>query len=142
MKSSSPSKRGAKQPSLQMRNYLAALPPTARSHLQKLRQTIRAAAPGAVESFGYGMPAFALHGKPFVWYAAWKQHGSFYPISRATTRALSSELAPYEISGKATIRFRLDQPLPTALVKRLVKARIAELRNKQKTPPAKNSRAM
>jgi uncharacterized protein YdhG (YjbR/CyaY superfamily) len=132
MKSSLSLKHRAEEPSLQVRSYLAALPADTRRHLQKLRAAIRAAAPGAVESFGYGMPAFRLEGKPFVWYAAWKHHCSFYPVSEAATRALAAELEGYEISGKGTIRFRLDEPLPTALIKRLVKARIAQLRKKPK----------
>ena len=139
MKHSSSSKHTVKQPNLQVRTYLAALPAGTRSHLQKLREAIRAAAPGAVESFGYGMPAFSLDGKPFVWYAAWKNHSSFYPLSKVTARSLAAELEQYEISGKGTIRFRLDQPIPTALVKRLVKARIAELRRKHLGVPAKKS---
>jgi uncharacterized protein YdhG (YjbR/CyaY superfamily) len=134
VKSSSSLKQSAKQPSLEVRTYLAALPADTRRHVQKLREAIRAAAPGAVESFGYGMPAFSLDEKPFVWYAAWKHHSSFYPLSEATTRALAAELEGYETSGKGTIRFPLDEPLPTALVMRLVKARIAELRKKQKEP--------
>src|SRR5258708_33269308 len=125
-------KQSDKQSSLQVRIYLAALSADSRRHMQKLRKAIRAAAPGAVESFGYGMPAFRLDGKPFVWYAAWKHHSSFYPLSQATTRALAAELEGYEISGKGTIRFRLDEPLRTALVRRLVKARMAELHKKQK----------
>jgi uncharacterized protein YdhG (YjbR/CyaY superfamily) len=62
MKSSSSLKHGAKQPSLQVQTYLAALPADTRRHVQKLREAIRTAAPGAVESFGYGMPAFRLGG--------------------------------------------------------------------------------
>ena len=114
-----------------MRSYLEALPADARGHVQKLREAIRAAAPGAQESFSYGIPAFTLEGKPFVWYAAWKKHSSFYPLSEATSRALAAELKGYEISGKGTIRFRLDEPLPMALVRQLVKARIAEFRKKR-----------
>jgi uncharacterized protein YdhG (YjbR/CyaY superfamily) len=134
MKSSLSSKHRAEEPSLQVRSYLAALPADTRRHLQKLRAAIRAAAPGAVESWGYGMPAFRLQGKPFVWYAAWKHHSSLYPLSQATARALATELEGYETTGKGTIRFRLDTPLPTALVGRLVKARIAELRKQQRQP--------
>jgi uncharacterized protein YdhG (YjbR/CyaY superfamily) len=134
MKSSLSLKHRAEEPSLQVRNYLAALPADTRRHLQKLRAAIRAAAPGAVESWGYGMPAFRLQGKPFVWYAAWKHHSSLYPLSQATARALATELEGYETTGKGTIRFRLDTPLPTALVGRLVKARIAELRKQQRQP--------
>ena len=115
---------------MQVQTYLSVLPADTRRHVQKLREAIRAAAPGAVESFGYGMPAFSLDGKPFIWYAAWKLHSSFYPISEATKRTLAAELEGYQISGKGTIRFRLDEPLPTVLVSRLVKVRIAELRKK------------
>ena len=134
MKSSLSLKHRAEEPSLQVRSYLAALPADTRRHLQKLRAAIRAAAPGAVESWGYGMPAFRLQGKPFVWYAAWKHHSSLYPLSQATTRALATELEGYETTGKGTIRFRLNTPLPTALVGRLVKARIAELRKQRRQP--------
>jgi uncharacterized protein YdhG (YjbR/CyaY superfamily) len=112
----------------QARTYLAKLPPGLRAQVLKLRDAIRSAAPEAEESFGYSMPAFALDGKNFVWYGAWKRHVSFYPVSNATRRALAHEVAGYDTSGKGTIRFRSEQDVPTSLVARLVSARIAELK--------------
>lgn len=118
----------------QMQTYLAKLPSSLRARVLKLRDAIRSAAPEAVESFGYGMPAFALDRKNFIWYGAWKNHLSLYPLSNATRLALANELAGYDTSGKGTIRFRSDEDVPAFLVARLVKARIAELRKQAKTP--------
>jgi uncharacterized protein YdhG (YjbR/CyaY superfamily) len=132
MKSRARSKPGIEQGQLKVEAYLAARPAKAREHLQALRAAIGGAARGLVESFGYGMPAFSLDGKPFIWYAAWKRHCSLYPVSSETLLALAAEVEGYETTGKGTIQFPLDQPVPTALVKRLVKARIAEVRAKRK----------
>jgi uncharacterized protein YdhG (YjbR/CyaY superfamily) len=126
------SKTGPAQPP-QMQNYLAKLPGSLPTQMLKLRDAIRSAVPEAFESFGYGMPAFALDGKNFIWYGAWKNHISFHPISDATRRALVDEVAGYNTSGKGTIRFRSDEDLPTSLVVRLVRARITELRKKAST---------
>lgn len=107
-------------------DYLAAAPPEARAALEKLRKTIRAAAPEATEGFSYGMPAFKLHGRPLILYAAFKNHCSIFPTSTAVMDVFRKELDRYETS-KGTIRFPATNPLPATLVKKLVKARIKEI---------------
>ena len=128
---SSSASNDATQTGLQVRTYLASLPPDARRELKKLREAIRAAAPGAAEGISYGMLDFRLDGRPLIYCAAWKHHSSLYPMTAAMRRALGPELVGYETS-KGTIRFPRAKPIPTALVRRLVKARIAEVRTKDK----------
>lgn len=113
--------------SLEVRVYIAAQPPAQRRRLAEMRRVIRAAVPKAEEGFSYRMPCFRLDGRILVWYAGFKAHTSLFPIGTAIQKALKPALAGYRTS-KGTVQFPLDRPLPVSLLKRLVKARLGELR--------------
>jgi len=112
--------------------YLAALPDEQRATLEKVRKAIRAAAPQAEECISYGLAAFRLAGRPLVAFGATAGHCAFYPMSSITIAAHKDELADYDTS-KGTIRFPASRPLPATLVRKLVKARIAENAGKKAT---------
>jgi uncharacterized protein YdhG (YjbR/CyaY superfamily) len=105
--------------------YLAAVTDDQRAALEKLRKTIRAAAPKAEECISYQLAAFRLNGKPLVAFGATANHCAFFPMSATIVEAHKDELKDYDTS-KGTIRFQADKPLPVVLVRKLVKARIAE----------------
>jgi len=105
--------------------YLAGLPPGQRAALGKLRRAIRAAAPGAEERISYGIPGYRLDGRMLVWFGAGARHCAFYP--GGIVPEFRRELEGYETS-KGTIRFSERKLLPAALVRRIVKARIAARR--------------
>jgi uncharacterized protein YdhG (YjbR/CyaY superfamily) len=107
-------------------DYLAALPEDSRATLEKLRATIRAAAPKATEGISYQVPTFKHQGRPLVGFGATKNHCAFYVMSPDVVRAHQVELERYE-TGKGSIRFQAGKPLPATLVRKLVKARIAEI---------------
>ena len=105
--------------------YLASVEEPARSTLKKIRRMIRSAAPPeATETISYRMPAFKYKGG-LVAFAAFSSHCSFFPMNAGLIKAFEQELQAYPTS-KGTIRFPVDKPLPAALVKKLVKARVAQ----------------
>lgn len=105
--------------------YLAGLSVGQQEALGKLRRAIHAAAPGAEEYIGYGLAGFKHNGRPLVFFGAWTGHCALYAASPAIQAKFQPELKDFEVS-KGTIRFTPEKPLPVALVKRLIKARIAE----------------
>lgn len=110
----------------QIRAYLAAQPPKARKALGLVRSAIHAAAPGAVDAFSYRMPGTRLSGKVLVWYAGFTKHFSLFPIGAAIRRKLAADVKGYKTST-GTIQFPLSDPVPVTLIKKLVKARAAEV---------------
>jgi uncharacterized protein YdhG (YjbR/CyaY superfamily) len=104
--------------------YLAALSDDKRAALEKLRKTIRAVAPKSEECISYQIAAFRQNGM-LVGFGATANHCAFYLMSSSTVAAHKDELKGYHTS-KGTIRFQADNPLPAALVRKLVRARIAE----------------
>ena len=116
--------KGAQAKPTTIDEYLRRLTQGQRAALQQLRLAIKAAAPQAEECISYSIPAFRLEGRVLVWFHAASKHLSFFP-GAAPIKQYESQLAKYETS-KGTVRFSADAPLPAALVKKLVKARIAE----------------
>jgi uncharacterized protein YdhG (YjbR/CyaY superfamily) len=111
--------------------YLARVPEPTRSALEKMRAAIRPVVPReAIETISYRMPAFR-HKVVLVWYAAFADHVSLFPTA-SVIEAFRDELKAFKIS-KGTIRFPTDKPLPTALIKRIVKARVAQAESKVKS---------
>jgi uncharacterized protein YdhG (YjbR/CyaY superfamily) len=105
--------------------YMAALPERARAPLEEVRSIVKTAAPGAVEGISYGMPAFKDHGRILCYYAAFTNHWSFFPGSKAIIDAHRAELGE-RITGPGTLRFSLDEAVPADLVTTIVRERLAE----------------
>jgi uncharacterized protein YdhG (YjbR/CyaY superfamily) len=107
-------------------DYIAGFPRPVQIVLRRVRSIIRRAVPGAEEVISYSIPCFKLHRKPVLFFAAWKEHFSLYPSSRALVAAFKRELAGYELS-KGTIRFPLSEPVPARLIERIAKFRAREV---------------
>jgi len=110
--------------------YLAGVPEPARSTLIKVRAAIRSAMPAeATEAISYQMPAFKYKGRPLLWFAAFSNHCSLFPTA-SVIEAIKNELKGFSIS-KGTIQFPVDRPLSAALLKKIVKLRIAQNERKK-----------
>jgi uncharacterized protein YdhG (YjbR/CyaY superfamily) len=107
-------------------SYLAGVDEPKRSTLQQLRRCVLDVIPDAEECISYGMPAFKVQGKTVAGFAAFKNHLSYLPHSGSVLPALAADLAGYEAT-KGSLHFPVDQPLPPALVTKLVTARLQEL---------------
>jgi len=103
--------------------YIAGFPPDVQAILQRIRLTIRKAAPGAAETIKYQMPTFMLNGN-LVYFAAFKNHIGFYPVPTGI-KQFKQELAPYK-QAKGSVQFPLDRPIPYGLISRIVKFRVKE----------------
>jgi len=114
----------AKTPEKTVDEYLAMIPPEARTVLEQLRMTIRDAAPEAEELISYQIPTYKYHG-PLVHFVARRNHCSLIVVSRSVLDAFKNELKDYDISG-TTIHFTAGHPLPPALVEKIIRARIRE----------------
>ena len=116
----------ARKPAKTVHDYIASAPPARRAALTKLRQTIKAAAPKADEVVSYGMAGFKQDGKRVAYFAYWKSHIALYGTSSKFIDAHMAELDPY-VQSKGTLQFPADEPLPYALVTKIVKARVSEI---------------
>jgi uncharacterized protein YdhG (YjbR/CyaY superfamily) len=111
-------------PAKDINAYLKTVPRSSRGVLQKLRRTIRTAAPEAEEGISYRIPVFKSHG-PLVFFAAYEDHCSLFVPGKAIVASFSAELRGYYNSG-ATIHFTPDHPLPASLVKKIVRAKLRD----------------
>ena len=130
-KPKTPKPKSAKRKNID--EHLAALSEDKRSALEKLRKAIKAAVPKAEECISYRLAAFRLNGKLLVAFGATTNHCAFYPMSSSTVEAHKKELEDYDTS-KGTIRFQPEHPLPSSLVRKLIKTRIAENADRSAKP--------
>lgn len=112
--------------------YMADTPPAARRALKAIHTAIKSVAPGVTERISYGIPTFELDGKYLLYMAAFKEHVSVYPVTAGMVARYADDISKYR-SGKGTLRFPLDKPLPVALIKKLAKVRVEERRASTKT---------
>ena len=104
--------------------YIASFPEQTQKGLEEVRAVIKSVAPDAVENISYQIAAFKVNGKNFVSIAGWKEHISIYPIP-AGSKAFNKQIAKYA-SGRGTLKFPLNEPLPLKLIEKAIKYRLAD----------------
>jgi uncharacterized protein YdhG (YjbR/CyaY superfamily) len=120
-------KRGVPEGAAAVRSYIARQPDKARAALKAIRTAIKAAAPRGDEVISYGIPAYCVNERVLIYYAGWKNHVSLYPMTPAIRRAFAAEIKGLKVA-KGTIQFPLTKAIPAVLVRKLVRARVAELK--------------
>jgi uncharacterized protein YdhG (YjbR/CyaY superfamily) len=108
-------------------SYIASQPPPARTALKEMRAIIRGAAAGVTERISYRIPTFDLDGERLLYIAGVKEHVGLYPVTKGMVAKHGKEIAKYR-AGKGTLRFPLDEKLPTTFIRKLARARVAEMR--------------
>ena len=111
--------------------YIAGFPPETQKVLKELRALIKSTAPRVTEKISYAMPTFDLNGRYLAYFAGWKKHIGFYPVTAGMAKKFKQELKPYR-SGKSSLQFPLSEPLPRNLIRQIVKLRVEEVTGKDK----------
>jgi uncharacterized protein YdhG (YjbR/CyaY superfamily) len=117
--------------------YISGFSEETRQMLEEVRETIKEGVPGAEEKISYGIPCITLKGKYILYFAGYKKHIGLYPVPG---KGFEKDFAPYKTSGKGTIQFLLNKPLPLKLVKKITKFRVQETLAKEKGKPVKRSK--
>jgi uncharacterized protein YdhG (YjbR/CyaY superfamily) len=120
--------------------YIAGFPRPVQTVLKRVRGTIRKAVPGSEEAISYGIPTIKLNGRNVLYFAGWAEHYSLYPADDRLVTAFKKDLAPYELSGKGTVRFPLNEPVPEKLIADIAKFRAKGVAERERARAASRKR--
>jgi uncharacterized protein YdhG (YjbR/CyaY superfamily) len=109
--------------------YILSFPKDVQKVLKQIRRTIKEVIPEVEETISYQIATFKLNGKYLVYIAGWKKHISLYPVSSEMEKSIK-EMSAYKTSGKGTVQFPMDKPIPLSLIKKIVKYRVKENKNR------------
>ena len=118
--------------------YISGFPEDTQQMLEELRETIKGGVPGAEEKISYGIPCITMNGKYILYFAGYKKHIGLYPVPG---KGFEKDFAPYKTSGKGTLQFPLDQPLPLKLIRKITKFRLQQNVAKETAKLVKKSKA-